>query len=402
MIPLITRAYSPVEVGWYQLAMAASMTLQPLATLRTEFVVPATRYQATAATLMRRGAVSTSLCVAALTAGSGIAAVFAAGSTSAVLIMTALLVAGLAWTAIDNARLIRASHETVLAARNLTAGLMAAGLQVLVILTGMDVVFLAVSVLVGRAVAIVATLGRHRLSRLDVGREPNPYTVRRAWKSILSGIVATGTGQSFVFAAGVGFGAAGSAFVGVAQRAAGAPLTLLGQGLGQVMQSRVAPLIREGRPGVTRRLVKQILWLSIFASATAAVLIILAPTMAVPILGDGWAKAGQIAAILAFPFSLQLIAGPLMTVLPMMGREGLLLLIQIVRLLLVTVTVTVAVVVGATLLEATYAFGVATVAGYVGMLATVLAVARRFDVRHQKEPAPSVPDTDAARTRRTS
>ena len=198
---------------------------------------------------------------------------------------------------------------------------------------------------------------------------------------MLSGLVATATGQSLIFATGLGQSATASAYVGVAQRAAGAPLTLLGQGLAQLMQSHVAPMVRNGRPGVRARILKPLVVLSGVAVACAAALMVLAPPLAVPLLGKGWEDAGLVVAILAIPMSFQLVVGPLMTVLPLLGRERLLLGTQVSRFLLVALTLGVTLASGAGLIATTLAYGVATVLGYVGMLAVVLRAASIRDTR---------------------
>ena len=382
VIPLITRQYVAEEVGWYQLATAIAMTLLPLATLRVEFAIPSMQYGVNVRTLMRSGLGVTFGLSAGLVAAALIASAAKAEASAAVLAMTGLLVAGLSWTAIDNARLIRLDQTRPLALRNLSAGVIAAVLQIVAVLVAADVVFLAAAILIARLIAMSFTRGRRRLDANSVGIEKSPYTFKRGSRSVLSGLVATATGQVLVFGTGLGYGAAASAYVGLAQRAAGTPLTLLGQGLAQAMQGRVAPLIREGRYGLVQHIRQQVLWLSLLSSLTAVVLIVLAPILAVPLLGEGWQMVGTITAILAIPLSFQLLVGPLMTILPMLAREGLLLVIQIARLTLVVGAVVGGMLAGADLVQVSIVYGIATVIGYVAMLLVVFGVAGAHDRRY--------------------
>ena len=380
VLPFLTRTYSTTDIGYFQLAMAVAMTAQPLATLRSEFAVPSLVTDSAVRRLVRTGLLVLSIVVLVGCCLSALLARSHAGPAQ-VALMAALMLAGLGWTAIDNAVLIRSGDTGRLAVRNLLGGLIAAVAQLTTAFAGGAVVFLAASVLVGRVVAIAVT--RRSLpepgTRLDT--EPHPYTVPRAVSSMLSGLVASATGQSLIFATGLGQSATASAYVGVAQRAAGAPLTLLGQGLAQLMQSHVAPLVRAGKPGVRARILKQVLVLSVVAVACSAALIILAPPLAVPLLGPGWEDAGLVVAILAIPMSFQLVIGPLMTVLPLLGRERLLLATQVSRFLLVALTLVVALANGAGLVLMTVCYGVATVLGYLGMLAVVLGAAGNRDAQ---------------------
>ena len=380
VLPFLTRAYSTAEIGYFQLAMAVAMTAQPLATLRSEFAVPSLVTDSAVRRLVR----TSLLVLAAVVLGTGVLSALLVRSHSGsaqVAGMSALMLAGLGWTAIDNAVLIRCGDTGRLAVRNLLGGTIAAAAQLLTAFIGGSVVLLAASVLVGRVVAIAFTRRPLPAPQERDDPEPRPYTVPRAASSMLSGLVATATGQSLLFATGLGQSATASAYVGVAQRAAGAPLTLLGQGLAQLMQSHVAPMVRNGRPGVRARILKQVVVLSGVAVACAAALMVLAPPLAVPLLGKGWEDAGLVVAILAIPMSFQLVVGPLMTVLPLLGRERLLLATQVSRFLLVALTLGVTLASGAGLIATTLAYGVATVLGYVGMLAVVLRAASIRDTR---------------------
>ncbi|WP_425956693.1 lipopolysaccharide biosynthesis protein [Xylanimonas sp. McL0601] len=379
VLPVLTRAFGPAALGEYQVATAIAMTLQPLATLRVEFVLPATRYSANARRLYRTGVLAI-LVVAAVAIAVGIVlAVVGGGSGVSVSMMSAALMAAFGLTVVDNARLIRSGQLKLLARRNLISGLLAAGLQIVTVLVGGSILFAAFSILAARLISMAMTRGRgFARERVEAGDEDTPYTIRRIIPSIVSGVTATATSQSFVITSGA-LGAGSAAFVGVAQRAAGAPLTLIGQGLGQVVQSRLAPVVRARRPDLARLVRRQILILGTCSLAIAAAIIVGAPILAEPLLGEGWGAAGDIAALLAIPMAFQLVVGPLMPVLPMLARERLLAKLQIWRLVGTALVLALSLGMGIGLVGATIAFGAVTVAGYVVMLVIVLAETRKYD-----------------------
>lgn len=382
VLPLLTRQYSVSSIGIFQVSMAIAMTLQPLATLRVEFVIPATACRREVKSLSRMSYFALFV-VAVIGMIVALCAIVSFGSADVAFIalMSSLIVVALAWTAIDNAQLVRQGHLKRLAIRNLTAGVSAALLQLTSALFDFHVIALAMSIFVGRVVAIAIT----RVSKKNLAvrsDKPGPdarYTFRRIVMSVGSGIVATGTSYSLVIASGLVQSASSGGYIGVAQRVAGAPLTLIGQGLGQVMQSSVSPLIRERRAGLTRIVLRQVCLLAVVAAGFSALMISLAPVLAVPLLGKGWAPAGVVIAILAVPMSFQLVVGPLMTILPLLGREGLLFLIQASRFVLVVGSVIFTVGSGFGLYAVAVAFGIATAIGYGGMLALVWQQVRSFD-----------------------
>jgi O-antigen/teichoic acid export membrane protein len=126
---------------------------------------------------------------------------------------------------------------------------------------------------------------------------------------------------------------------------------------------------------------RQILLLAILSILTSSMLILLAPLLAVPLLGEGWAMAGTVTAILAIPMSLQLLAGPLMPILPMIGREGRMLLTQIVRLALVVAALAFSLGLGLGLVRSSFVFGIAIVSGYIYMLIVIVKTVRDYDVQ---------------------
>lgn len=385
IIPILTRSYAPVVLGTYQAAMAVAMTVQPLASLRSEFVLPSLRHDRSAQALYRLALVSTSGIVA-VTALAAAVLWYLSLAIAPSVFMAALLIAALALTVLDNAKLLRLRAEGRLAARNLLAGLFTAGLQLGVAFANLPVEMLALAFLVGRLLAILVTSSRGRSFDLaDIGEEPHPYGMRRASLAVASGVTATATAQMFTATSAPALGPEASGFVGVSQRIAGLPIGLLGQGLAQALQSRTATTIRAGRAGLRRQVSQQIATLSGVAALTSAALIIFAPPLAGPLLGPEWVPAGTVIAILAIPLSFQLVIGPLMPLLPMLAKEHLLLFIQLSRFILVGGTLAASFAVGLELNSTAFAFAGATIAGYLLMIAILWIEVSKYE-RDRRSP----------------
>lgn len=380
VVPLLTRTYDPAVLGGFQIALALATTVQPLASLRTEFVIPSATHQGTAHRLRRLAMIASAITVALTTVGAMVFAWLGHTAQASVAAMTALLIVALVWTVVDNAVLVRAGATRRLALRNALAGVVSAALQLVVAASQADVVYLAIAMVIGRGIAILCTRGSAaRLDRTDEGDERRRYTASRAILSVSSGMTAAASSQLLTVSSGITHGAAASGYVGVAQRIAGAPILLLGQGISQALQSSSSALIRSNTRGLSRLLRKHVVILAALSAVTSAALIILAPPLAVPLLGEGWEPAGTVIAILAVPLSFQLLIGPLMPLLPMLAREALLLSVQLVRLTFIVSALAVSAALGWDLYGTAMAYGVATVVGYLVMVTVVFIEVRKYD-----------------------
>lgn len=380
VMPVLTRQFSPSELGVYQTGLAVGLTIQPLATLRAEFVLPALATDQEFRRVLGIAGRTLGGVVLLLAVVASAAEVTGAGGVAGMVAMAALLVLAYGWTAVDNACLIREGRTGRLSARNLVAGLLSAGLQLVVALAWPHAVALAVAILVGRGVAVLVTR--------SWARRPAPAAVAeggdREWDlgrgllGALSGLTASAATQALVLYGSAGFGAGAAAQIGVAQRSAGAPLGLLSQGLSQAMQAGVAPLVRAKDPRVRAAVHRQVKALAPVAFLATVAMAVGGPLLAEPIFGEGWQEAGVIIAILALPSGLQLVVAPIMPVFLMIGRERLLLGLQVVRL---TGAVAVAALVQAAtgdLLAAVSGFSAASVVWYGATYWTLQRQLRRF------------------------
>ncbi|WP_328305232.1 lipopolysaccharide biosynthesis protein [Actinomycetospora sp. NBC_00405] len=374
-VPVLTRLVDPAEMGLFQIAAAVAVVLQPAATLCHEFRIPVADTRGQVAGLRRVG-------LAALGAVAGLGVVVAGGAAllgaadpAVVALTTGLLLLAYGGTVLDNAVLIREERRSALAVRNLLSGVLGAGLQVAAgVLVG-SAVALGTAVLVGRLVAIAVTRSPGAGSAPGgVALSPRDTLVTVGAQSIWVLSMQTMTLLTAPF-----FGVAAAGYVGLAQRIAGAPTALVGQALGQVAQSLLAPHVRAPRGELRRAVLRQLAVLGGGASMVAVVLIVAAPRWAGTVLGAEYAAVGTVTAVLAVPFALQITTAPLVPLLIMIGRQGVLFRLQVVRAVVALAAVTGGALVTGDFVTTCLLYAISETACYGGCLVAVLREAGRVD-----------------------
>jgi O-antigen/teichoic acid export membrane protein len=375
-VVVLARLLAPSEMGLFQVGAAISVVLQPAATLCHEFRIPVARSNAEVAGLRRAGLVTLAV-VAGLVLGVAVAAELLGSTAVATVSLTAaILLVAYAGTVLDNAVLIHHERRSALAVRNLLGGLLGAAFQVGgALLTGSAVV-IASGVLVGRLLAIALTWTPVTTPH----RGGAALSLRGSLLSVGSQSIWVLSMQTLTLLTAPFFGVVAAGYVGVAQRVAGAPTSLLGQALGQVSQSLLAPHVREPHGALRRTMLRQMAVLGSISSLLAVALIVLAPRGAAWVLGENYATVGVVAAILAVPFALQITAAPLAPFLIMIDRQAVLFRLQVIR-----AGVALSTVVGTALLSGNFlltclAYAVGESACYAACLVAVLREASRQDV----------------------
>ncbi|MCD2193643.1 oligosaccharide flippase family protein [Actinomycetospora endophytica] len=373
-VPVLTRLMDPTEVGLFQLASAIAVVAQPAATWCHEFRIPVAASPAEVAALRRVGfamlTATTALCGAVALGG----ALAASWDTAETALTTALLLGAYAGTVLDNAVLIRAQRRSALAARNLLSGVLGAGLQIAAALLLGSAVALGVAVLVGR----LAAIGLTRASTTP-GERTGSVSLRGSLPAVGAQSIWVLSMQTMTLLATPFFGVVAAGYVGLAQRIAGAPTSLIGQALGQVAQSLLAPHVRARDGQLRRAVLRQTAALGALASAVAVPLMVLAPRWAATLLGEQYATVGTVTAILAVPFALQITAGPLTPLLIMVDRQTVFFRLQTLRALAAVLAV-----VGAGLLTRDFVttclvYAIAETASYAACLVVVQREAGRSD-----------------------
>ncbi|WP_152539225.1 oligosaccharide flippase family protein [Nesterenkonia sp. AN1] len=248
VIPLLTRIFSPAEMGVYQIALAIALILQPLATLKIEAHIPAAPNSATVRAYNRRAGLAVALtCMVGVGAA---ATLFAVDSNySEHLLLASLLLGAFAWMALDTALLIRSGELLRLTIRHLLAGLFTALLQLVAAVTIGEIWSLAFALLLGRTLAIILT--RSRANNDGVGAASITLRSARDTGAAVGGSMAINLSNQapVLYLAGM-FGATAAGHLGIADRVAATPINLVGRSLAQFVQSSLAPFVRERKFGL--------------------------------------------------------------------------------------------------------------------------------------------------------
>lgn len=384
VVPILTRIVDIDQMGYYQLAFALALILQPLATVRVEFAIPGA-HSREVQRLLRLGRVWA--CLALLLPLTLAIALWLVGSSSMATALAAMGFILLAYgvTAIENAELVRRSLFGILGWRHAFSGLIAALLQIVFALAFPSALALALALVLGRLLVIVVIRAPKELSADSTTESALPlgqrYTSDRMMFAVTSGIVANSATQSLVVLAFVFYGSEGAALVGIAQRVAAVPITLLGQSLSQVMLADAAVVVRRRVPGLAALVESRFRRLAILALGTSLLLGVGGPVLAGPILGDAWSDVGLLIALLAVPLGFHLVAvvpSPLFTLL---HSERLSVLIQVGRLLSISAAMSAATYLDYSMFAAIGSAGAAWALGTCVFLLIVLRIVRLWDRR---------------------
>jgi O-antigen/teichoic acid export membrane protein len=393
--PLLTRLYSPADLGVYASAAAVLAILVTTTCLRYELAIPLPESDQVAADV---------LAVAALTAVivTGLTAVVAWLAGPALLdalgaeqlgpfvwllllgqLSGALILALTGWAvrtkAFGDIAATRLSQSGSLVVTQLGLGLL--GLH-------------AVGLLVGDVAGRVAGGGRLFRSLLRTGgsaiRSISPRGMRAAavryrrfplfssWSAVLNAI---GLQAPLLYLV-VAFGTEAGGHLALAQRIGQVPITLLAGAVGQVFVAQAAQLARDDPVALRRLFIRTTRSLSIIGAVAAVAFVVLAPTLAVPIFGADWQDAGLFVAILAPTYLLQLVANPLGGALDVLERQDLHLVREVARLAFFGVAILVAVALEADVIGTVVALSAAGCAAY----ACYALLSWRAILQHERRP----------------
>lgn len=377
-LPIVTRTYTVHDVGLFQIASALALIAQPAATWRLEFIIPTADSESEARRDFRSGVWFSAIALAVSALISIIALLAHSADVATASAMVGPLVFAYGLLALDNAVLIRRGLTRELALRNFLSGVLGGAFQVVVALAGLPVVSLALAVLAARLVAILFT--RRRWSGpLDARQSQSKYPLRRSVPTVLSGLVSNASVNALPLVIPASGGVAAAGYAGTAQRIAGAPVAFVGQALGQLVQGKVAPLVREGRPDVQHAVMRYLKTALLPTTLVAVALAVGGPLLAEPVLGPGWQPTGIMLAVLALPFSLQLLVAPINPVLVMIHRERSLLVMQVSRLVCAVAGAVVAAIATNDTLIVVAVFAVVTSAAYIVTVLVIYTLCGQWD-----------------------
>jgi O-antigen/teichoic acid export membrane protein len=396
--PLITRLYSPADVGAYSVASSILSVLIVVTCLRYEWAIPLPEDDVDAANVVALCvlvAIATSLVVAVvlLIAGASILTRLGAGVLGpwAVLIAVGQLGAGVVLALTGWA--IRTKKFTDIGVNRLIQSGSLVGVQVFLGLLRLGSLGMLLGSVAGSSAGI-GRLGRsawrtHFAAFKGVTWSGIRYAAGRyrRFPMFSSGsalLNALGEQAPLLLLVGI-FGAAVGGQYALAVRVSALPVTLIAAAVSQVFVAETARMARE-EPALLRGMFgRTTRTLAISAALPFVLLAAGAPVLAGLLFGDAWREAGLFVAVLAPMFYLQLVASPTGGTLDVLERQDLHLVREVLRLLFVGGAALTAIIAHLSPLSAV---GVFSIAGCLTYTAYGLASWRAITSHGARLPAP--------------
>lgn len=320
--PLLARSYDPGAFGYLSLVLAASSIVAPAACLKLEsaLLLPKSGQRATA--LFVAGTVASVL----ISLGAGLAFEFAfvVGLLPELAQLphfawwVAVLILFTAAFSLVSQLALRGELYGVVARRNLHQAVVASvgqvGLSFVLPLGG-----LVTGQVLGRLAGVVPVLYSSRGLLRRFRPQLVPLVLRRYWKfpavftpsALLN---ALGLGLPLIFI-GSRFGVEVAGQWGMADRLLAAPVILVGLGVGQVLEARLAAHRREGVEPLTPIFMRSSRLLAISGGVLVIGLWLFGDLVLPWILGPGWEESVTLAMIIVISTGFRLVAGPISKVL---------------------------------------------------------------------------------------
>lgn len=383
--PFLSRQVPVIELGTYQTALAIALALQPLATLRVDFVLAGIADDEVASRLLARGRAAGYL-ILAVAALAGVI-LFSVGQSHAAEVAWCAgpLAVAYSWLALDGGRFLRTQQLGALAARNLVSGIAAAVLQCIIAIFLPTAAALTGAIVAARLLAVVVSRRRAAkpaIPRVARGLSDATYSGRRMMRAVSASLLDTAIMQSLVIVPGATLGPEAAGYTGMSQRVTTSPASLVVGGLGQVAQARVSQAIIGGEGDAAAALRPILLRLGVFAGALGVLVAFVAPHLVVPILGPAWRPLQWMLPIIAPALALQVLSLPLVPVGMMLHVERSLLRLNVVRVaLIVGGTAAIASVTNDLRVTVTW-WSITTAIGYVAQLCLIIWSARTWHLRN--------------------
>lgn len=317
--PVLSRVYPPESVGHFSVVLGVAAIVGPAAALKFDAALLLAPTEEGAGRLLRLGLLSSVLIasLAVLAAWGAGAAGFRVPWTDlawAPLWVGAGVLATATYSVLTQAAL-RARAYSAVARRGPVQSLATVASQLGFGLVSQSGAALLSGQLVGRAFGYAALLRAAQ----DLLRRPTSGSyrslLRSYWKFPLvfapSGVLnSLGTQLPLVLVA-TAFGAGEAGQLGMAQRLAFIPGTLLGASVGQVVAAELSSEVREGRGRGRELYLRTSGRLALVGSAVTLVLVLVAPWLLPLCLGGQWSQSGPFVRAMAICVGIGLVASPL-------------------------------------------------------------------------------------------
>lgn len=345
--PILTRLYSPAEVGAYAAAISILSVLLTVTCLRYEFAIPLPPGDLVAANLLALSSLTT-LAMSLATA----LAVWLVGAPVLALLGTSVLTpymwllavgqfGGGLLNAFTGWALRKRAYPDIAGTRVIQSFILVAT-QVALGIGGIGATGLLLGDVAGRIagpVQLARALWRSHTSTfrgvsragvVGAARRYRRFPIFSSWSALLNAVGAVAPLLFLVASYGAGPGG----HFAVAQRIIALPAAIVASAVAQIFFVEAARLRRD-KPGELARLFgRTTRGLALAAIGPFAFGAALAPIVAEPIFGQGWYQAGLFTAILAPMYYLQLVTSPTGGTLDVLERQELALARELLRLCL--------------------------------------------------------------------
>ena len=297
---------------------------------------------------------------------------------SIVVLMAAMILAGTAWATLDGALLIRSQDLTRLGIRNALTGVLGAVFQLGFGLAVPNPVSLAAAIAAGRLLAVLLTPKAASRAYSDNASGLDRYRVDAAAWGVSTGVLNGATLQLPAAAIGVVGGEDLGGQAVTAQRVSSAPMSFVGLALAQVVAARVAALLQTDRSGISSYLRRTLIRLTVASATVTIAIIVIALNYATAIFGPEWKGIGVVIALIAPMAGAQLAVSPITVVLPLLEKQRLLFVFEIVRITLIVSTIAVVGSVTSDHILTVAAWSSVAVANYIGLACLTLHATKKL------------------------
>lgn len=344
--PVLTRLYSPAELGSLAIFGAGLSLLLVVASLRYELAIPIARQERTALSVL---GLSLALCVASavlvavlLSSGGGVLARWlgVGGLTwTRWLLPLGLLAAGinqaLTYWAIRERRYVviartRVSQAGAQVVTQLIGGLLGGGVAALLI--GDVLGRSAGTVSLGRGVGTAKgwkTVSRSRIAAVAKRYGKFPLLLGPA------ALINTAGLQLPAILLGAYYGASTAGLYALANRLIATPMKMIGEGIGQVFLAEAARIGRNDPVRLRRLYERTLVKLLAIGGVAIGLVALVGPHAFRLVFGREWASAGSYTQVLAIAYVGQFAVAPLSQTLNILERQDLQLTWDVIRLVLV-------------------------------------------------------------------
>jgi lipopolysaccharide exporter len=342
-LPVLTRLYSPQDIGLFQLLLSVSMTFSIVSTLKYEMAIVLPRYRREAEHLVALtllSLVATTIVTSGLFAvlGGSLLRLFKAGELAPYgqLVVAAIFATGL----LQGVRYIQIREKQYgdLARNNVVQGIVTQAGSIAAGIARPSFLGLFGSYTLGSLVPALQILRQARVHRYRINRR---WLWPLAWKHRQFPLISTAamflqqlTLELPVFMFSGYYGAQIVGYYALAHRMLTTPVNLLQTSVGQVFFQEASDAYNQSPARLLRVYLVTIRRLALVGLAPLILALVAAPPLVKLFLGAGWATSGTYIQIIVFGVYFGFINGPVGTTYSIIQRQEIILYLRIASIIL--------------------------------------------------------------------